>query len=170
VGSLSRRPIGTVEWRAYEQGLDFALIEIDPDLHDLVDPSMRHWGGPTGVATPDDTTTSDALYHYGNGVYYRESELLRSRVSGLVDHGTDTYCAEAAAYGGDSGILTADGKALGFNARRGPDCTPPTSLEGPTIPRVLDQAERQAGLDPDVVTAPLNDPVDREIQRVHHLP
>ncbi len=164
--------IGQVVWRAYDDGFDVALIEIEPDLYHLVDPSVRHWGGPTGVATQDDTRPGDPVLHYGNGVYYRESELLRPRVGLLVDHGPETYCAMAGVYGGDSGsgILTGDGKALGVNARLGLGCQPPTSLAGPTIPYILDRAEDETGLQLDVVTAPLNDPVDREEQRVHHLP
>lgn len=167
------RAIGTVVWDAYDDGLDFALVSIDADLYDLVEPSVRHWGGPTGVATQQDTSAGDVLLHYGNGVYFRESELLRPRTAALVDHTEERYCAMAGIYGGDSGsgILTADGKALGVNVRLGLGCTPPTSLEGPTVSHVLDRAEQDAGLELDVVTVDgLKDPVERETQRVQHLP
>lgn len=164
--------IGQVTWRAYDDGLDFALIDIEEDLYHLVDPSVRHWGGPTGVATQADTAPGDRILHYGNGVYYRESELTSPRAGILLDHSDETYCAIAGVYGGDSGssILTGDGLALGVNARLGLGCEPPTSLAGPTIPSILEEAKAQTGLELEVVTAPLEDAVDREQDRVEHLP
>lgn len=164
--------IGEVVWRAYGDGLDFALIEIEPELYDEVDPTVRHWGGPTGVAAQEDREVGDPVLHYGNGVYYRESELLRPRVGVLVDPGATHYCADTGVYGGDSGspVLTGDGLALGIVVRLGLGCEPPTSLHGPTLPYILDRAEQQAGLDLDVVTGPLTEPVEREQQRLAHLP
>jgi hypothetical protein len=44
---------------------DFALVRIDPDDHDLVNPSIPHWGGPTGLNTSGNPAGS-TLYSYGN--------------------------------------------------------------------------------------------------------
>jgi hypothetical protein len=48
------------------QGADFGLIELPPDVHDLLRPGMPQWGGPTDVA---DTVSGDTLVHFGHGTY-----------------------------------------------------------------------------------------------------
>lgn len=160
--------IGQVAWIA--EGPDFALVEVEPSLYDRVDPAVRHWGGPTGMASLNDTQTGDRVQHYGHGAYYRESEATRPRTGVLVTHTNQTYCAEEPVYGGDSGsaVLTGDGLALGIATQIGVGCLPPTALQGPTVSHVLASA-RQAGLNLSVVTAPLADPVEREQARIAHL-
>lgn len=163
--------IGQVHWIG--EGLDFALIEIAEHLYDRVDPQVRHWGGPTGVALQSDTQAGDLVLHYGNGVYFQESELTTARAGILADQTAELFCTYASVYGGDSGspMITADGQALGVNTHIPLDeCTPPTSLAGPTIEHALEQAEAQKGLKLDVVTAEMTDPMDREADRLAHLP
>ena len=48
------------------QGADFGLIELPPDVHDLLRPAMPQWGGPTDLA---DTVSGDSLVHFGHGTY-----------------------------------------------------------------------------------------------------
>ena len=43
---------------------DFALVRIHPADHDLVNPSVPFFGGPTGLATS--TSTLQQVYSYGN--------------------------------------------------------------------------------------------------------
>lgn len=43
---------------------DFALIKLDPADHDLVNPSIPFWGGPTGIG--DATDALERVYSYGN--------------------------------------------------------------------------------------------------------
>src|SRR5687768_12441654 len=43
---------------------DFALVRIAPDDHDVVNPSIPFWGGPTGVVGT--TTTGAKVLSYGN--------------------------------------------------------------------------------------------------------
>lgn len=43
---------------------DFALIRLDPADHDLVNPSIPFWGGPTSVG--DATATFERVHSYGN--------------------------------------------------------------------------------------------------------
>ena len=46
-------------------GDDFALIKIRADMQDLVNPSIAHVGGPTGVGNPQ---VGDIVLHSGHGV------------------------------------------------------------------------------------------------------
>jgi hypothetical protein len=44
---------------------DIALVRIDPADHDLVNPTVPHWGGPMGINTTGNPAGS-TLYSYGN--------------------------------------------------------------------------------------------------------
>lgn len=44
---------------------DFALVEIHPDDHAAVNPSIPHWGGPTGLNT-EGTAGGETVHSYGN--------------------------------------------------------------------------------------------------------
>lgn len=44
---------------------DFALVQIDPADHGTVNPSIPHWGGPTGLNT-EGTASGETVYSYGN--------------------------------------------------------------------------------------------------------
>jgi len=44
---------------------DFALVRLDPADHALVNPSVPHWGGPTGLNTTGNPALS-RLFTYGN--------------------------------------------------------------------------------------------------------
>lgn len=44
-----------VEFSEDEPSIDFALIEIDSDQHENVNPAVRSWGGPAGSTTADET-------------------------------------------------------------------------------------------------------------------
>ena len=44
---------------------DFALVRLDPADHDLVNPSVPHWGGPIGVDT-NGVGIGESVYSYGN--------------------------------------------------------------------------------------------------------
>ena len=99
---------------------DFALVRLDPADHDLVDPSVPFWGGPTGIDS-DGTKAGDRVWTYGNS-------SLRAGVTQLSPH-TGISLGDDAADGGwshplytvspgipgDSGsaFVSADGKAIG---------------------------------------------------------
>lgn len=113
---------GTVvdRWPSYSGGwggLDAALIEIDPGMHDRVDPSVPGWGGPTGVYTDAPGQDNPGIAHYGWGwaTWYEHNTRCRE---GEDSHGwTDTtWWGESFGGGGDSGsaVLTEDGQALGI--------------------------------------------------------
>ncbi len=160
--------IGTVVYRRYRRDparpfLDFALIRVDEDKHHHVNPSMRRWGGPTGVA--EMFVPGTPILHYGNGVYLSSPEAARGRVAQLVQvHGPEHgpaldgwYVANAAVIGGDSGsgALTFDGKALGTIVWAAIGESPPAVMMGPTISTVLPQLH-EAGFDVELVTAPFH--------------
>jgi len=44
---------------------DFALFRVDADKTSWINPAVRQWGGPTGIATATDTLQEDAVAFYG---------------------------------------------------------------------------------------------------------
>lgn len=97
---------------------DFALVRLDPVDHDLVNPSVPHWGGPVGLNTAG-TAAGDGVHSYGNSSL-RQGITLLSPKTGLSlgtsgggwTHGVYTLTPGVP---GDSGsaFLDADGNALG---------------------------------------------------------
>lgn len=95
--------------------LDAALIKIDPDKLDDVDPTMPGWGGPVGMVT-DGAGGQAEVRHYGWGwVTWYEHET-RCREGPLASLGSTTWWSETTGGGGDSGsgAMLADGRALGI--------------------------------------------------------
>ncbi|QYG94773.1 serine protease [Iamia sp. SCSIO 61187] len=97
---------------------DLALVRIDPADHDKVNPSVPHWGGPTGI----NTTGVGALtrvYSYGNSSLRQGITLLspKTGVSLGTTGGGWTHPLYTVSPGipGDSGsaFLDAQGRALG---------------------------------------------------------
>lgn len=94
-------------------GYDTALIRIDEDKYDLVDPNMPGWGGPQGVAT---TRPADAL-HYGWGWVTWQEHQTRCRAATTLSWSPTTWWIETDTYGGGgdsgSGVMSYAGLALG---------------------------------------------------------
>jgi hypothetical protein len=79
IGATGVGTIGSVVYRVNAGvGNDIALIRINPALYNLVNPTLCHWGGPVGMATPQDAGTAgtqhDGMLHYGWGVMWRDQE------------------------------------------------------------------------------------------------
>lgn len=97
---------------------DFALIRIDPADVGSVNPSIPHWGGPTGVNTTGAPATSD-LYSYGNSSLRLGLTVLspkRAVSLGTTGSGwTHPHYAVSPGIPGDSGsaFLDAQGRAIG---------------------------------------------------------
>lgn len=97
---------------------DFAVVRIDPADHGKVNPSIPHWGGPTGINTAG-TPALSSVYSYGNSSLRQGIALLspKSGVSLGTSGGGWTHPAYTLTPGipGDSGsaMLDASGKAAG---------------------------------------------------------
>jgi hypothetical protein len=133
------RRIGTVAFRIFEGDDDFSLIKIDSARSGEVDPSVRGWGGPTGITTSADEGLGDVILLSGYGEGFSLAGPLRAR-PGILEAQTDAfYLALAPAVFGDSGgpvIDWATGKAVGLVSGIGVT-VPPSTLEGPTIDGTL---------------------------------
>ena len=98
-------------------GKDFALIEIYPEMVQYVNPSMTHWGGPTGTNT--DVAVGDPVVHSGHGAAIGTGGTPRAGVVTYVGNGDNNaetaYGWDGAATPGDSGsaVRHADGRAEG---------------------------------------------------------
>ena len=88
-------------------GDDFALVEIDDAMLDLVNPSMTHWGGPTGTGQP---AVGDAVVHSGHGLVIGTGGTPRAGVVTYVGRGEggDAFGWDGAATPGDSGSAVRD--------------------------------------------------------------
>ncbi len=97
---------------------DFALVQIDPADVAAVNPSVPHWGGPTGTNTTGNPTLS-RIYSYGNSSLRLGIELLspKTGVSLGTSGGGWTHPVYTVTPGipGDSGsaMLDATGRASG---------------------------------------------------------
>ena len=97
---------------------DFALVRLDPADRSKVNPTVPHWGGPTGVNTTGNPPLS-RLYTYGNSSLRLGITLLspKTGVSLGTTGGGWSHPAYTVTPGipGDSGsaLLDASGKASG---------------------------------------------------------
>jgi hypothetical protein len=97
---------------------DFALVRLDPADHDLVNPSLPHWGGPAGVDT-DGTTPFERVYTYGNSSLRLGLTQLSPKTGvslGTAGNGwTHDVYTVTPGIPGDSGspVLSSTGQGLG---------------------------------------------------------
>jgi hypothetical protein len=97
---------------------DFALIRLDPADHGRVNPSVPHWGGPTGVNTAG-TAAGDVVHSYGNSSLRLGITLLSPKTGislGTSGNGwSHNVFTVSPGVPGDSGsaFLDASGRALG---------------------------------------------------------
>src|SRR3954451_15660698 len=97
---------------------DLALVQLDPSDAANVNPSIPHWGGPTGIDTAG-TAAGDRVYSYGNSELRGGITQLSPKegISLGDDAGGWTHSVYTVTPGipGDSGsaFLDANGKALG---------------------------------------------------------
>lgn len=96
---------------------DFALIQLHPDDHDSVNPSIPIWGGPVGIS--DGAGTGSEVYSFGNSSLRLGIEQLSPKYGvslGTTGGGwTTPLYTLTPGIPGDSGspFLDADGNALG---------------------------------------------------------
>lgn len=78
-------------------GNDFALIQIYPEMQDLVNPSMSYFGGPTATEQP---SFGDAVLHSGHGLVIGTGGTPRA---GLVTYVGDGDTKAGGGGGGNGG-------------------------------------------------------------------
>ena len=148
--------VGTVVFR-YQSGTDdMALVKIDRARYLDVNPSVRDWGGPTGVATPATAKPLDQVRFSGFSFVLGDIPYTRARTGVLIKQDTVHYMAETSASEGDSGgpfIDTRTGEAIGIVRDFGLTDTPPVTDDGPTMQRILMLLAR-AGFHLRLLTAP----------------
>lgn len=94
---------------------DFALVRIDPVDVPLVNPSLPHWGGPTGLA--EATASGDPVYTYGNSGLRPEAErqgTSRGSAAGGWTHTVTPALLDGPGIPGDSGSGFVDGQGRAF--------------------------------------------------------
>lgn len=122
--------------------LDFALIEVKPALHALVDAEViGHPGWPVGYTKPRETASGDLIYPSGWGIVFRTTDTTREdRVGALYNQNARAWIAEVPVTPGDSGgpMLHESGKALGINSGTSTGvAVPPHFWHGPTVDAIL---------------------------------
>jgi hypothetical protein len=156
-------PIGTVVYLIDEGvGRDFAMIRIDPDKENLVNPAMCHWGGPTGTALG----TSTIIHHYGWGIGFGTAPETRARSGALSTVGGSVGGWKGTAAPGDSGsgAITSNGDAfltithIGLNNAN--------TVFGTRINQGINLAQQSTGLTFTLQTAPMEatGPLDKAAQ------
>lgn len=129
---------------------DFALVQLHPDDHDKVNPTMPFFGGPTGLNTSG-TQLGQSVYTYGNSQLRLGIELLSPKTgtstgtsAGGWNHNVYTVTPGIP---GDSGsaVIDGDGKALGILSTL--MLAPlPASNEVTDLSRALNYANHHTGL------------------------
>ena len=134
---------------------DFALVELHPDDHGAVNPTLPFWGGPDGIATSSQPL--DKLYTYGNSSLRLGIELLSPKEGYSLGQGGGgwSHVAYTVTPGipGDSGsaVLDRDGRALGSLSTLA--IAPLAGSNGVTdLALALDYANRHGGVDAELAT------------------
>jgi hypothetical protein len=97
---------------------DFALVKVDADYVDDVNPSVPFWGGPVGLDS-DGTAAGETVYSYGNSSLRAGIEALSPKqgtsLGTTADGWSHPVYTVTPGVPGDSGsgFLNQDGEALG---------------------------------------------------------
>jgi hypothetical protein len=134
----------------------FMLIRIDRSRWKDVDPSVRGWGGPTGVASSGDVHAGDVVLFTGNAFVEGDLPATQPRVGVLLSYDARHFTADTLATLGDSGgpvIDAVNGLAIGIVSDFGQANVPPTTDDGPSVPAIV-AAAASRGIRLTLVTAP----------------
>lgn len=122
--------------------VDFALIELDPEVIADANPTVRTWGGPVGHVRADDLRRGDIVDLHGYGMIVGDRPLTRDRQGVVVNWTADEYVVDMPAVNGDSGgplIHDRTGQALGIVSRYGFAAMPPSTDTGPLLTFIFDE-------------------------------
>jgi hypothetical protein len=131
---------GSVVFRLQSGTDDMALVKIDRTRYKDVSPSVRDWGGPTGIATPATAKPNDQMKFSGFSFVLGDIAETRARTGVLIKMNTVHYMADTSASEGDSGAPFIDartGQAIGIVRDFGLTDNPPVTDDGPTLQRIL---------------------------------
>jgi hypothetical protein len=140
VHSETGQAIGTVVFDLQSGTDDIALVRIDRGVYKQVSPSVRDWGGPTGVATPQSVRALDEVRFSGFSFILGDLTLTRARTGLLISQDRVHYLADTTASEGDSGAPFIDsrtGQAIGIVRDFGLTDVPPVTDDGPSVQRIL---------------------------------
>lgn len=154
--------VGEFAYAILGEGMDFALIRLDPGVES--DPSMCHFGGPTGVnADRPGLTQPTVLHHYGQGATVSVLLPARSHLAlGMPSAGHVFAVGVVQPGDSGSGMISADGRAVGLVVTLGIHSgglglggidagTVGITRLGPQV----DRASQRLGVGLDLITAPL---------------
>jgi hypothetical protein len=114
---LAMQRAGTTDANACDYN-DFALVKVDAEYVDDVNPSIPFWGGPVGIDT-DGSQAGETVHSYGNSSLRGGVELLSPKQGTSLGTGGEgwSHSVYTATPGvpGDSGsaFLDSEGNALG---------------------------------------------------------
>jgi hypothetical protein len=140
VYSETGEAFGTVVFRLQSGTDDVALVRIDRARYKQVSPSVRDWGGPTGVSTPSTVKQFDQLKFSGFSFILGDIPQTRARTGLLISQDAIHYTADTSASEGDSGAPFIDartGQAVGIVRDFGLTDVPPVTDDGPSVQRIL---------------------------------
>lgn len=138
---------------------DLALVRIHPSDVSRVNPSVPHWGGPTGLNTTGVSTLSQ-VYSYGNSSLRQGITLLSPKAGvslGTTGNGwTHPLYTITPGIPGDSGsaFLDAQGRALGVLSTLSIAPTP-LSNNVSDLNKALDYMHAHSNVDADLVLGDL---------------
>lgn len=133
-------------------GNDFALVAISPTDRTNVHPSVRHFGGPSGLAGAP--SVGDKVIWYGNSGLRGGVEETNDHEGYVVDTGgwsANVYTLSPGVPGDSgSGIMTGDGQALGVLSTV--EISPRAGSNGVSLLQpALQYAQEKAGLPVELV-------------------
>lgn len=139
---------------------DFALVLLPPEARGVASPSMRHFGGPTDLAASSEVVQGDKVLTYGNSGLRGGLDPAAWHEGYVLETSAWTTTAYTVTPGipGDSGsgVLTADGRALGILVTL--TIAPTTGSNGIThLDMAMGYARQHAGLAVRLATAELMD-------------
>jgi hypothetical protein len=120
--------------------VSFTLIRIDRTRYADVDPAMRGWSGPVGLATPGSVAPGDPVLFTGNAYVEGDVAATRPRAGVLLSMDARHFTADTLATLGDSGgpvVDATDGLAIGIISDFGQSDMPPTTDDGPTVAAII---------------------------------
>ena len=145
---LAMQRVGTTR-QAVCQHNDFALVRVAPGSVDKVNPTVPHWGGPTGINTAG-LNEGDSVYTYGSsGLRNGENGLSPKQGISTGDHPSGWghyFYTSNPGVPGDSGSAILDGAGRAVGVLSTISAVPPGENTAGDLARELAFAQRHSGI------------------------